>query len=122
MTLATALCLSRWADVERLGAAASDRDRQFGFILAALRGRADALTKVIDRGVDLNAPCADLYSHATALHHAVYSGSLEAVKVLVEAGAALDAKDTIYGGTPLGWAEYGKHAEIAAYLRARAGS
>lgn len=119
LTLATALCLARWDDVERLGRAASARDKQFGFILAALKGKADALARVIDLGVDVNAPSTDLYSHATALHHAVYSGSLDAVKVLVEAGAALDATDTVYAGTPLGWAEYGKHAEIAEYLRER---
>jgi hypothetical protein len=117
LTLATALCLARWDDVRRLGRTATPGERQFGFILAALRGRSEALAKVIDLGVELNAPCAELYSHATALHHAVYSGSLDAVKVLVEAGAALGAKDTVYGGTPLGWAEYAKHAEIADYLR-----
>jgi ankyrin repeat protein len=122
LTLATALCLGRWDDVKRLGSTAHAGDRQFGFILAALRGRAEALAKAIDLGVDLNAPCADLYSHATALHHAVSSGSLDAVKVLVEAGAAVDAKDTAYGGTPLAWAEYEKHAEIAEYLRERASS
>ena len=122
VTLATALCLARWEDVRRLGSTASAQERQFAFILSALRGRADALARVIDLGVDLNAPCADLYSHATALHHAVYSGSLDAVKVLVEAGAGLDTRDRVYGGTPLSWAEYGKHAEIAEYLRERAGS
>lgn len=122
VTLATALCLGRWDDVARLGPTARPQERQFAFILAALRGRAEALAKVIELGVDLNGPCADLYSHATALHHAVSSGSLEAVKVLVEAGAALDRKDRAYGGTPLGWAEYGRRAEIAEYLRARAGS
>ena len=117
VSLATALCLGRWDDVRRLAATASAEEKQFGLVLAALKGRADALTKVIDLGVDLNVPCASLYSHATALHHAVYSGSLDAVKVLVEAGADLDAKDTIYGGTPLGWAEYGKQVEIAEFLR-----
>jgi hypothetical protein len=122
VTLATALCLGRWDDVGRLGSTASPEERQFAFILAALRGRADALARVIELGVDLNAPCARLYSHATALHHAVYSGSLDAVKVLVEAGAALDRTDSLYGGTPLGWAEYGEHAGIAEYLRVRTGS
>jgi hypothetical protein len=117
VSLATALCLGRWNDVRRLGPTASAEDKQFGLLLAALKGRADALTKVIALGVDLNVPCASLYSHATALHHAVYSGSLDAVKVLVEAGADLDAKDTIYDGTPLGWAEYGKQVEIADFLR-----
>ena len=117
VSLATALCLGRWDDVRRLGPMVSAEDKQFGLVLAALKGRADALTKVIDLGVDLNVPCTSLYSHATALHHAVYSGSLDAVKVLVEAGADLDTKDTIYEGTPLGWAEYGKQVEIAEFLR-----
>ncbi len=117
VSLATALCLARWDDVRRLGPTASAEDKQFGLVLAALKGKAEALATVIDLGVDLNAPCATLYSHATALHHAVYSGSLDAVKVLVEAGADLDMKDRIYEGTPLGWAEYGKQAEIAEFLR-----
>jgi len=117
VSLASALCLARWDDVRRLGPTASAEDKQFGLVLAALKGKAEALAKVIGLGVDLNAPCANLYSHATALHHAVYSGSLDAVKVLVEAGAGLDTKDAIYQGTPLGWADYGKQVEIAAFLR-----
>ncbi|MEO8564207.1 MAG: hypothetical protein ABI601_19155 [bacterium] len=32
-------------------------------------------------------------------------------------GARLDIEDTIYFGTPLGWALHGGRAEIAAYLR-----
>jgi hypothetical protein len=31
-------------------------------------------------------------------------------------------RDTIYKATPLGWAQHGGHAEIAAYLRARGGT
>lgn len=128
LTLATALCLERWDDVTRLAPKAGAGEKQFAFILAALRGKAEALRRMIDFGVDLDRPSADLYSHATALHHAVSSGSLAAVKVLVEAGAALDTKDSAWNATPLGWAEYyiaeskGEEAnksyrEIAAYLR-----
>ncbi len=128
LTLSTALCLDRWDDVTRLAPKASPRDRRFGFILAALNGRAEALRRMIDLGVDVNRPSRDLYSHATALHHAVGSGSLEAVTVLVEAGAKLGAKDRAWKGTPLGWAEYyleqghrdersKRYVEIAAYLR-----
>jgi hypothetical protein len=120
LTLATALCLERWDDVERLTGATA-RERQFALALAALRGKAEALRRIIEIGVDVNAVSPDLYSHATALHHAVYSGSLEAVRVLVEAGARLDTRDTVHHAMPLGWAEYsqGKQAydEIAAYLR-----
>jgi peptide-methionine (S)-S-oxide reductase len=101
LTLATALCLGRWDDVGHLGKSASTEEKQFALILAALKGRAEALTKLLPLGVDVNATCANLYPHATALHHAVSSGSLEAVKVLVEAGAPLDVEDAVYlGGHP----------------------
>ena len=128
LTLATALCLGRWDDVKRLAQTTSARDKQFALILTALNGKAEALHTIIDLGVDVNAVSPDLYSHATALHHAVWSGSLDAVKVLVEAGADLSKRDANNDGTPLDWAEYGQRphagdergkrfAEIAAYLR-----
>ena len=123
LTLATALCLARWDDAARLAETASPREKQFALTLAALRGRAEALRRLIGFGVDINAVSPDLYSHATPLHHAVSAGSLDAVRVLVEGGARLDTRDTAYGGTPLGWAEYAgnkdPHAGIAAYLRER---
>jgi peptide-methionine (S)-S-oxide reductase len=130
LTLACALCLGRWEDAEGLARTASPRDRQIALVLAALNGQAAALTRLLDLGVDLNAYSTEIYSHATALHHAVWSGSMEAVRVLVEAGAALDVKDTAYQGTPLGWAKYAqsqageseraqRYAAIAAYLRER---
>jgi peptide-methionine (S)-S-oxide reductase len=50
----------------------------------------------------------------------VDSGSLDAVRVLVEAGADRGARDRIHSGTPLGWAEYLERPEIAAYLREKA--
>lgn len=133
LTLATALCLGRWDEVKRLASTTNARGKQFGFILAALNGKAEALRRMIDLGIDLNGPSADLYSHATALHHAVCSGSFEAVRVLVDAGARLNTRDTAWNGTPLGWAEYyqrekerdergQRYAEIAAYLRDKGAS
>jgi peptide-methionine (S)-S-oxide reductase len=133
LTLATALCLGRWNDIDRLVATASDKQKQFAFVLSALNGKAEALRRMIRAGVDLDAPSADLYSHGTPLHHAVCSGSLDAVKVLVEAGANTATKDKAWGGTALGWADYyinetksggasKEYSAIAAYLRARAAS
>jgi peptide-methionine (S)-S-oxide reductase len=132
LTLAGALCLGRWDEVTRLAAAASARDKQMAFVLAALNGKAEALRRMIDLGVDLDRPSKDLYAHGTPLHHAVCSGSLDAVKVLVEAGADLAKRDTNNDATPLGWAEHyieqkkGKprgqqYAQIAAYLREKGG-
>jgi peptide-methionine (S)-S-oxide reductase len=130
MTLSTALCLERWDDVQRLFAQTSERDRQMAFILAALNGRAPALERLIGLGIDVNRPSQDLYAHATALHHAVGSGSLEAVRVLVESGAGLNTKDTAWGATPAAWAQHyleeaaneervQAYSAIIAYLRGR---
>jgi peptide-methionine (S)-S-oxide reductase len=128
LTLPAALCLERWDDVERLGPEASAMDKQVALGLAALNGKAEPLARLLPLGVDLNAFTSGFYSHATPLHHAVWSGSLDAVKVLVEAGASLTTKDRAEDATPLGWAEYAasspdaksgakQYSEIAAYLR-----
>ncbi len=130
LTLGAALCLERWDALPTLVAQASEAQRQFGFVLAALNGKAEALRWMIGSGTDVNRPSADLYAHGTPLHHAVCSGSLDAVKVLVAAGADLDVHDSAWNATPLGWAEYyaqnapvarvAKYHAIAAYLREQA--
>lgn len=128
LTLATALCLGRWGDARRLAQTVSAKEKKDALVLAALNGNAEAIRTLIDVGVDVNAPSTNIFSHATPLHHAVCSGSLAAVKALVEAGADLRTKDKAERATPLGWAEYyqGEHQndergkryrEIAAYLR-----
>lgn len=131
LTLATAACVGRLDDIPRLAASTSARDKQMALVLAALNGRADGVVRLLQAGgVDVNAVSKDRYSHATPLHHAVCSGSLDTVKVLVNAGAKLTARDTIHGGTPLGWAEHyvgeqtsaeakGRYTEISAYLKAK---
>ena len=130
VTLAAALILGRRGDVDRLMPSASSAQKQFAFVLSALRGHTDALRRLLDAGVDVDQASADLYSHATPLHHAVSSGSLDAVRTLVDAGANTAATDKVWDGTPLGWAEYAvngtkpvsdkkQYAAIAAYLRDR---
>jgi peptide-methionine (S)-S-oxide reductase len=131
VTLTTALCVGRWDDVERLARNATLAEMQDAFVMAALQGRADALRRMLALGVDATTISARNFSHGTALHHAVWSGCLEAVNVLVEAGADLTRRDMIYDGTPLGWAIYAErenaksrgkqYAEIAAYLREHGG-
>jgi hypothetical protein len=126
-TLAACLALERWDDAWPLARQASPRERQAAFILAALNGKAPGLRLMLEVGVEIDRPSADVYSHATALHHAVWSGSLAAVRTLVDAGADVAARDTAWNGTPLGWAEYAesqapperaaRFAEITAYLR-----
>ncbi len=98
--------------------------------MAALKGKAEALRRLLALGVAPTTVSARTQSHGSALHHAVWSGSLDAVKVLVEAGADLDRRDTMFDGTPLDWANHGaretkdeacakQYAEVAAYLQDR---
>jgi peptide-methionine (S)-S-oxide reductase len=127
VTLTTALCLGRWVDFERLVATASLDEKQDAFVQAAMGGNAEALRRMLALGINPTTISARNQSHGTALHHAVYSASLDAVRVLVEAGADLNRRDTIYDATPLGWAKYceqqetdaaraKQYSEIAAYL------
>jgi ankyrin repeat protein len=125
LTLAAALCLERMDDAMRLAQYASAEDWQLALEAAAINGQVRALAVLIDRGVDVNAYNTKVQYHATPLHNAVSSGSLEAVKMLVEAGAKVGTTDAAYQATPLTWAEYflreeknkKEYAEIVAYLR-----
>ena len=130
LTLPAALVLERWADVPLLAGEASQEEKQVALGLAALNGKAEALSRLLPFGVDLDAFTSGFYSHATPLHHAVWSGSLAAVQVLVEAGARLTTRDKAEDATPLGWASYARtlpdestrgkqFREIEEYLRAK---
>jgi hypothetical protein len=121
-TLLAAACLGRTEEVRRLAGEASADERQAALAGAAMYGEAPALAILIEQGVDVNAfSPAGFHAHAAALHHAVSSGSLAAVRTLVDAGADLGLRDREYQGTPLDWAEYLQRAEIAVWLRAAAG-
>lgn len=113
LTLAAAACLNRWDDVVRIGATVNAAKKQFAFVLAALHGNAAALKALLEVGADVNLRCGDLYAHGTPLHHAVSSGSLDAVKLLVSHGANVNAVDTAWNGTPLGWAYYALEGDSA---------
>ena len=109
MTLAAAAGLGMEAEMIRLLPQASREEKQLALVVAAFYGRSSMLPLLMTPDIDLNSyPPANggFHTHATALHQAVWSGSLETVKLLVEAGADTSATDRVYKGTPLGWALY----------------
>jgi len=132
LTLPAAVGLGWTDDIIRLAKTATASEIQVALVVAAFFGKADIISFLIEKGVDVNGVPDDFYgfhSHASALHQAVYSGSLESVKLLVEADAKLEVTDRVYNGTPLGWAMYmqteegydeegkRKFAAIEAYLK-----
>ena len=117
-TLAAAAGLGLLDEVRRMLPSADANDRHRAVALAAQCGHADVVAALIDAGEDpnrFNPP--GTHSHSPPLHQAIAAGHLNVVKLLVERGARLDIKDTIYESTPLGWAVYMDRAEIAALLR-----
>jgi hypothetical protein len=134
LTLAGAVCLEREGDIGRLAAEAGSDEKLTAIAAAAFYGKEDVIRLLLTAGADPNGypqKSSGFHSHATPLHQAVASTSLNAVKLLVEAGARLDAADKIYDGTPLDWAlhlqaddDYEQPARrnfglIAEYLRSR---
>ena len=95
------------ADVERLLKEEPDLMRR-----AAETGRWHALPVLVELGFPVDGP-----NGRNALHHAAGAGRLDSVRLLIDRGADVDARDPTYDSTPLGWAEYMRRKETADYLR-----
>ncbi|MBV9560855.1 MAG: ankyrin repeat domain-containing protein [Bradyrhizobium sp.] len=108
-------------DTARLLPSSDTEARRRALSLAAQHGHAETVGLLLDAGTD-----PDRYNpesnhpHTTPLHQAVLGGHEAVVRLLVRRGARLDIRDTIWDGTPLGWALYGggkAKAEMAECLR-----
>jgi len=73
-------------------------------IEAADHGHTDAVRLMLDLGFPLDTRADPKADGATALHAAAAAGSPAAVRLLLERGADLQARDTTWNDTPLGWA------------------
>jgi ankyrin repeat protein len=118
LSLPVAVSVKRKHEIRTLSQTASADERQQALAIAAFYGDAETLSLLIAQGANINAYCPDgFHAHATPLHHAVSSGSLSAVKILVEAGASLLTEDKIYQGTPIGWARHMQRHDLVTYLQ-----
>jgi hypothetical protein len=109
LTFAGAVGLGQMDDVVWLVDLASPHEKLAALAIAAFYGKPEMISYLLGAGAVPNGfPEVDsgFHTHATPLHQAVSSGSLQAVELLVEAGGNLNARDKIYNGTPLDWAEY----------------
>jgi len=117
-TVAAAAGLGRIDDARRLLPGASAEERHRALALAAQNGYVEIVRLLLDAGENPNRlnPKGN-HAHSMPIHQAALGGHLDVVRLLVERGARLDVKDTIWDGTPLGWAEYCNQPVVAEYLR-----
>ena len=117
-TVPVAAGLGRLDDVTRLLSDAGPRERHAALALAAQHGHTDVVRLLLDAGEDPSRYNPEgFHSHSTPLHQAVWADHLPVVQLLVERGARLDVRDTVYEATPLGWALHGERTRIAAFLQ-----
>jgi hypothetical protein len=83
---------------------------------AVRKGDLAAVKAALDAGVPADAK---FRYDRTALSFAADRGQVEIVKLLLERGADVNAKDSFYGVTPLVWAANNGHADVARILLAR---
>jgi hypothetical protein len=74
-------------------------------VQAAERGDTAAVALMLDLGFPLETRRGD--DGATALHAAAFSGALDTVRLLLQRGADLEARDTNWASTPIEWAVVG---------------
>ncbi|HLK28636.1 MAG TPA: ankyrin repeat domain-containing protein [Puia sp.] len=134
LTLPIAVGLDKMKDVEDLLPLSNEDEKLTALAIAGFYGKTSIISALLKNSANPNGypkKESGFHSHATPLHQAVFSGDLNAVKLLVDAGASLNARDKIYDGTPLDWAEYmpreenqtkeaiNNYKKIAAYLRSK---
>ena len=71
-------------------------------IEVAKHGAAEEVRAIVERHAELINQRDE--SGATALHYAAFAGHRAVVRVLVAAGAEINATDSQFGATPMGWA------------------
>jgi len=96
---------------------ATNDDLQKSLTVAAIWGQARHIPALIQAGASPNLFCPEgFYSHSTPLHQAVMAGSVSAVRALIANGADTEAKDKIWGGTPLDWAKHVQNVQMTEIL------
>ncbi len=118
LDLPVAAALGRAHDFARLLETAAPAERHLALALAAQFGHTGLVQTLLDAGEDpsrYNPPPA--HGHSTPLHQAAHAGHEQVVHLLVEQGARLDLKDTIFRGTPADWAQHAGNSHIERYLR-----
>jgi len=114
-----AAALGRIDEVRRLLADADKEDRHRALAWASQFGHVEIVRLLLEAGEDPDRyNPAGFHAHSTPLHQAAFAGHYSVVYLLVDRGARLNLKDTIWQATPADWAKHAGRTELEAYLRA----
>jgi ankyrin repeat protein len=80
---------------------------------AAKRDRADVLALLVELGTSVDLSDS---SGKRALHEAAAHNALGAATFLIEHGADVDARESTYDATPIGWASHGDKTNVLDFL------
>ena len=86
---------------------------QMALYYASISGESEVVSQLISCGVDVNAR---LDHGMTALHEAAWMGHESVVRILLDAGARADLRESQFGATAVGWAAHSGHSAIAKLL------
>ena len=114
MSAPLAAALGAEDELRELLRSASSEDVQTAFGLAVINEHAQAVRLALDAGADVDAYL-PVHAHSTALHQAALGDDAALIELLLARGARTDQRDTLWDGTPLGWAIHqGRSAARAA--------
>jgi hypothetical protein len=115
--LSMAAALGDADEARRLLPTANADDRHWAVAMSSQFGYAEIVRMLLDAGEDPNRynPVGG-HSHGTPLHHAAGGGHADIVRLLVERGARVAAKDTLWHATPAEWAAHEGKMEVETYL------
>jgi hypothetical protein len=111
-TAPIAAAFGRTGELERL---LDPGNVQLAFGVAVINARHETTRMTLDAGADVNA-FLPVHGHATALHQAALLDDVALLELLVGRGARTDIRDTVFGGTPLEWAQHERRPRATAYL------
>lgn len=119
-TLFTSVALNDWKAATRLATVDPGAVDDGGVLhLMAKRNNVPAVNWLLEHGANPNTRWDHWDSSVTPLHLAILGGHIEAVRLLLEAGADTTIRDSKHDGDALNWAEFMRRAEIAEMIKAR---
>lgn len=116
LTAPAAAGLGRTAELGRLLAGASAAEASDSLAMAVINRETEAARLCLEAGADPNL-FMPVHSHSTPLHQAALHDDVAMLELLVAHGARSDIRDTLWQGTPLGWAVHAGSKRAEAWLR-----